>query len=79
MDLQLFLRTHVLGLGYGRDSVESRGQSAAPHEVSKLRPIDLAGSFPKPPGAIRLCGVNGGEGVEPSATAGDYQSLRGIL
>jgi hypothetical protein len=47
VDLHLFLRTHSFGLGHGRDSLESRRQSAPPHEMSRLRQIDLAGGFKK--------------------------------
>jgi hypothetical protein len=79
VDLYLLLRTYVFGLGHWRDSLESRGQSAPPDEMSGLWHSDLAGGFPKPAGAVRLGGVKGGEAVEPSATAGDYQALRGNL
>jgi hypothetical protein len=79
VDLRLFLRTYLFGLGHGRDSLESRGQPSTPYEMSGLRPNNLAGSFPKPADAFRLGGLKDWEAVEPSATAGDYQALRGIL
>jgi hypothetical protein len=47
VDLHLFLRPYLFGLGHGRDSLESRGQPAPPLEMSRLREIDLAGAFKK--------------------------------
>jgi hypothetical protein len=57
VDLHLFLRTYLFGLGHGRDSLESRGQPAPPDEMSRLWQIDLAGSFTKPANACWLVSV----------------------
>lgn len=79
MDLHQFLRTYVFGLGHGRNSLESRRPAAPTYEVPGVRKIDLAGAFKKPADVLGLPSMKGASAVERSGTAGDYQTLRGIL
>jgi hypothetical protein len=47
VDVHLSVRAFPIGLGDGRDSLESRGKSAAAVEVPQLQANDLARGFEK--------------------------------